>query len=97
MRSAKAAWSADHSPTRPPCDPKPDHPIVINTGVFNLTKRLAMSNEPYLDEFCMASMEGAMLDAGFTDVERSWPNMERYARSIDCSLRIIIASKPARG
>ena len=55
--------------------------------------RIAMANEPYFDEYLQLNLEGSMEEAGFEVVKTEWPNHEKYATSIDCSLRIAIARK----
>merc|ERR1711937_84861 len=69
------------------------HQIIKDNPAYNLISRIAMSNEPYFDEYLALNLEASLEDAGFEVVKTEWPNHGKYAESIDCSLRIIIARK----
>lgn len=69
------------------------HQILRDNPPANLIQRIAMSNEPYFDEYLELDMPKAMEEAGLTVVTQEWPNHEKYPTAIDCSLRIIIARK----
>jgi len=67
--------------------------IIRDNPVSNLLQRIAMSNEPYFDEYLELPLEAAMEEAGLEVLTKEYPNHEKYATSIDCSLRIVIARK----
>jgi len=69
------------------------HQILRDNPAYNLISRIAMSNEPYFDEYLALQLEQEMENAGLEVVTTEWPNHEKYATGIDCSLRIIIARK----
>lgn len=67
--------------------------ILRDNPAHNLMQRIAMANEPYFDEYLQLDLAAAMAEAGLEVVKTEWPNHEKYATSIDCSLRIVIARK----
>jgi len=73
-------------------DLNPEQALRDNT-VLALTERIALQNEPYYHEYLGFDMEAGMAAAGFQDVQRSWVNKEKNKTAIDCSLRIITATK----
>lgn len=58
-----------------------------------LTERIALQNEPYYHEYLGFDMEQGMSAAGFKFVQRTWVNTEKNKAGIDCSLRIITATR----
>ena len=69
------------------------HQIIKDNPAYNLISRIAMSNEPYFDEYLELELEAEMEKAGLEVVTSEWPNHEKYPTAIDCSLRIVIARK----
>jgi len=69
------------------------HQILRDNPAHNLLQRIAMSNEPYFDEYLELQLEQEMEAAGLEVVNVNWPNHDKYATGIDCSLRIVIARK----
>lgn len=83
------------APLLRPCpfqDLNPEQAVRDNT-VLALTERIALQNEPYYHQYLALDMESAMKEAGFTNVQGSWVNKEKNKTAIDCSLRILIATK----
>ena len=75
-------------------DLNPEQALRDNT-VAALTERIALQNEPYYHEYLAFDMAAGMEEAGFVDVAPSWVNPEKNKAAIDCSLRILVATKPA--
>jgi len=73
-------------------DLNPDQALRDNT-VPALTERIALHNEPYFHEYLAFDMAAGMMHAGFTDIERTWVNKAKNATAVDCSLRILIATR----
>lgn len=69
--------------------------ILKENSVGNLVDRIATSNEPYFDEYLELDVAGSMRASGLEVVQETWPNHEKYATLESCSLRIIVAKKPA--
>jgi len=68
--------------------------IIKANPVSNLVQRIAMSNEPYFDQYLELDVEAAMTSVGLEIVERTWPNSSKYSNpDEECSLRILVAKK----
>ena len=73
-------------------DLNPTQALRDNT-VQALTERIALQNEPYYHEYLAFDMEAGMRAAGLTNLQPTWVNTAKNKTAIDCSLRILIATK----
>merc|ERR1719487_2857560 len=65
--------------------------ILKDNTVANLVSRIAIANEPYLDDYLENDINASFSSAGLELLDRTWPNRQRYATEEACSLRIIVA------
>merc|ERR1711971_1312537 len=67
--------------------------LLRDNPVSNLVDRVAISNEPFMDEFLAFDLEAALQKNGFEVVlirstnEQKWPNWQ------DCPCRIVVAKR----
>merc|ERR1740121_2931864 len=69
--------------------------ILKENSIGSLVDRIATSNEPYFADYLELDASAALRAAGLEVVTETWPNRNKYASLEACSLRIIIAKKPA--
>merc|ERR1719198_2200576 len=67
--------------------------LLRDNPVSNLVDRIAISNEPFFDEFLTFDFEASAAKNGLEIVEIRSSNVEKWPKWEDCSVRIIIARK----
>lgn len=67
--------------------------LLRDNPVSNLVDRVAISNEPFLDEFLEFDLEAALKDNGLELVEIRSTNKEKWPEWKDCPCRIAVARK----
>jgi len=69
--------------------------LLRDNPVSNLVDRVAISNEPFLDEFLAFDLERSLKANGLDLVQMRSTNAEKWPNWEDCPCRIVIARKPA--
>merc|ERR1712228_480174 len=67
--------------------------LLRDNPVSNLTDRVAIANEPFLDEFLAFDLEESLVRNGFEVLEIRATNKARGSEWQDCPCRIVIARK----
>merc|ERR1711920_326739 len=68
--------------------------LLRDNPVSNLTDRVAIANEPFLDEFLAFDLEESLVRNGFEVLEIRATNKAKWSEWQDCPCRIVIARKP---
>mmetsp|Transcript_115667 Transcript_115667/g.204953 ORF Transcript_115667/g.204953 Transcript_115667/m.204953 type:complete len:413 (+) Transcript_115667:58-1296(+) len=68
--------------------------MLRDNPISNIVDRVAISNEPFLDDFLEFDLEGAIKNNGLELIEIRSTNMEKWPNWQDCPCRIVIAKKP---
>lgn len=67
--------------------------LLRDNPVSNLVDRVAISNEPFLDEFLAFDLEKSLKTNGLDLVQMRSTNMEKWPNWEDCPCRIVVARK----
>jgi ubiquinone/menaquinone biosynthesis C-methylase UbiE len=67
--------------------------LLRDNPVSNLVDRVAISNEPFLDEFLAFDLEASLKANGLDLVQMRSTNTEKWSNWEDCPARIVIARK----
>merc|ERR1712039_805121 len=67
--------------------------LLRDNPVSNLTDRVAIAHEPFLDEFLAFDLEGSLVRNGFEVLEIRATNKAKWSDWQDCPCRIVIARK----
>mmetsp|Transcript_27445 Transcript_27445/g.44048 ORF Transcript_27445/g.44048 Transcript_27445/m.44048 type:complete len:400 (-) Transcript_27445:190-1389(-) len=68
--------------------------LLRDNPVSNLVDRVAINNEPFLDEFLAFDLPGSLKANGLHLVQMRSTNAEKWPNWEDCPCRIVIARKP---
>lgn len=69
--------------------------LLRDNPVSNIVDRVAISNEPFLDDFLEFDLQAALKNNGLELVEIRSTNKEKWPNWEDCPCRILIAKKPS--
>lgn len=69
--------------------------LLRDNPVSNIVDRVAISNEPFLDDFLEFDLEAALKESGLELVQIRATNEAKWPTWQDCPCRIVIARKPA--
>jgi len=67
--------------------------LLRDNPVSNIVDRVAISNEPFMDEFLAFDLEAALKANGLELVQMRSSNTEKWPKWQDCSVRIVVAKK----
>merc|ERR1712187_442776 len=67
--------------------------LLRDNPVSNIVDRVAIANEPFLDEFLQFDLEGALTANGFELVETRATNKAKWTNWEECPCRIVIARR----
>eukprot|EP00931_Biecheleriopsis_adriatica_P047873 TRINITY_DN27630_c0_g1_i1.p1 TRINITY_DN27630_c0_g1~~TRINITY_DN27630_c0_g1_i1.p1 ORF type:complete len:403 (+),score=85.31 TRINITY_DN27630_c0_g1_i1:82-1290(+) len=68
--------------------------LLRDNPVSNIVDRVAISNEPFLDEFLAFDLEDSLTKTGFELVQIRSTNEQKWPKWEDCPCRIAVARKP---
>ena len=67
--------------------------MLRDNSVSNIVDRVAISNEPFMDEFLAFDLEATLKANGLELVQVRSSNTEKWPKWQDCSVRIVIAKR----